>query len=479
MHFRNRFLFLLALAAVVAILSLSLQFLHLIPLMPQKEDGISIRNHRRIMPDLLTELPVLDPIYEAYAYCNIPNSTEHSVEGHAPPDYKLLSVQVMIRHGDRYPLYAIPKTKRPAIDCILVPNREPSHQQLGSFIHHMSKADGSHMDSTLKSLPHYPSHTVCEMGELTQTGVVQHLHNGQVLRETYVDKHKLLPKDWTTKHVYIESTGKSRTLQSGLALLFTLLPEFDLKKIAVRHQWSTIFCSSSCDCPLRNYYLEEEQRRQYNLRIKDKRLEDTYIDMAKIVGIPTRQLRAANPIDSLLCHFCHNISFPCTQNGCINFEHFRVIKTHQLADERDRQEKKLYYKYSVLATHPFLNQTVTHMQQIAQGKSEGVFALYSAHDVTVSPVLNAMGLTEARFPRFAARIVFELWQGPNSSTEHFIRILYNGDDVTFQTSFCQSHNRWSNLPMCPFKHFVNFVQKDMFSILNSTNYYDACHRRIY
>ncbi|KPP57788.1 hypothetical protein Z043_124452 [Scleropages formosus] len=45
------------------------------------------------------------------------------IPGHSPADYKLLSVQVLIRHGDRYPLYAIPKTKRPAIDCTLDPHR--------------------------------------------------------------------------------------------------------------------------------------------------------------------------------------------------------------------------------------------------------------------------------------------------------------------------------------------------------------------
>lgn len=43
--------------------------------------------------------------------------------GHSPADYRLLSVQVMIRHGDRYPLYSIPKTKRPAIDCTLSDKR--------------------------------------------------------------------------------------------------------------------------------------------------------------------------------------------------------------------------------------------------------------------------------------------------------------------------------------------------------------------
>lgn len=43
--------------------------------------------------------------------------------GHAPHHFKLVSVHVFIRHGDRYPLYVIPKTKRPEIDCTLVANR--------------------------------------------------------------------------------------------------------------------------------------------------------------------------------------------------------------------------------------------------------------------------------------------------------------------------------------------------------------------
>lgn len=43
--------------------------------------------------------------------------------GHAPHYFKLISVHVLIRHGDRYPLYAIPRTKRPDIDCTLMPNR--------------------------------------------------------------------------------------------------------------------------------------------------------------------------------------------------------------------------------------------------------------------------------------------------------------------------------------------------------------------
>ncbi|EPY76771.1 acid phosphatase-like protein 2 precursor [Camelus ferus] len=478
MLFRNRFLLLLALAALLAFVSLSLQFFHLIPVSTAKNE-VSSKSRKRIMPEPVTEPPGVDPVYEALLYCNTPSVAERSMEGHAPHHFKLVSVHVFIRHGDRYPLYVIPKTKRPEIDCTLVAN----------------------------------SHQLCEMGELTQTGmcdrrpptysptcfciwrtdmcsraswgglcghrgVVQHLQNGQLLRDIYLKKHKLLPSDWSMDQLYLETTGKSRTLQSGLALLYGFLPDFDWKKIYFRHQPSALFCSGNCYCPVRNHYLEKEQRRQYLLRLKNNQLERTYGDMARIVDVPTKQLRAANPIDSMLCHFCHNVSFPCTRNGCIGMEHFKVIKTHQIEDERERQEKKLYLGYALLGAHPILNQTIGRMQRAAEGRRGELFALYSAHDVTLSPVLSALGLTEARFPRFAARLIFELWQDREKPSEHSVRILYNGVDVTFHTSFCQDHHKRSLKPMCPLENLVRFVKKDMFVALGGggTNYHDACHR---
>ncbi|XP_070610176.1 2-phosphoxylose phosphatase 1 [Erythrolamprus reginae] len=477
MFFRNRFLFLLALAALLAFLSLSLQFLHLIPVKPIKDNVLHSKNRKRIMPNPLTEPPAIDPIYEAQFYCNVPSISERSMEGHGPHYFKLISVHVLIRHGDRYPLYAIPRTKRPDIDCTLMPNRKPSHSLLEAFISHMSKGSEAQMDGSLSSLPRYPSHSLCEMGELTQTGIVQHLQNGQLLRDIYIKKHNLLPIDWTSKHLYLETTGKSRTLQSGLALLYSFLPDFDWKKINFRNQWSTIFCSGHCECQRRNHYLEEEQRRQYSLRVKKIDLEKTYADMARIIGIATRQLRASNPIDSMLCQFCHNASFPCTKNGCIDMEHFKVIKKYQLEDEKERQKKKYYYLYALLATHPILNQTVNRMLRIAEGKKEELFVLYSAHDVTLSPVLSALGITGAKFPRFAARLVFELWKDEKKYNENFIRILYNGIDVTFQTSFCRDFNKHFGKMMCPLEKFVHFVKQDMFSPFNTTSYYDACRRR--
>uniref|UniRef100_A0A1A7Z5H2 2-phosphoxylose phosphatase 1 n=2 Tax=Iconisemion striatum TaxID=60296 RepID=A0A1A7Z5H2_9TELE len=515
---RNRFLLLVVVGgAVLAIISLSLQFLNLISTAPMVEqqsfqvidEGASAilgKSRKRVFIVPHTQPP--NPISEAYSYCNIPNRTEQAWEGHSPADYRLLSVQVMIRHGDRYPLYSIPKTKRPAIDCTLSTSRPPSHSLLNSFIDHMGQGGRGRWEPPLGSVSRLPNHSACEMGELTQIGVVQHLRNGQLLHHAY-KQHSLLPADWLPQQVWVETTGKSRTLQSGLAFLYGFLPDFDWTKMTFHHQWSTLFCGSACDCPARNSYLEDEQRRQYRLRVANTNLDRTYVDMARTLGLPTRQLRAANPIDSLLCHFCHGLSFPCVSSGnggtggCLTVAQFAVIRQQQLDDEVDRRRVGLYRKYAILAMYPYLNRTAVKMERVAKASEtsmrpraggEEIFTLSSAHDVTMAPLLSALGLEDAKFPRFAARIVFELWKSPSfiqgqakwkagkgqksilKDRGVFIRVLYDGEDVTFHTAFCLPQDRDSSQPLCPLKNFLNFVRRDMFSIVNATSYKQACYR---
>lgn len=333
---------------------------------------------------------------------------------------------------------------------------------------------------------HYPA---------LSSGVVQHLHNGQLLRQAY-SHHGILPSDWSPRQLGMETTSRSRTVQSGLAFLYGFMPDFDWGRVNVRHQWSTLFCGSACDCPARNRYLEEEQRRQYRLRVSDGELERTYVDMARTVGVPPRQLRAANPIDSLLCHLCHGLPFPCASAGdgsagrCLTMEQFAVIRRQQRDDELDRSRAGHYHKYAILAMYPYLNQTATKMARASRdgARREEVFSLASGHDITISPLLSALGLKDASFPRFAARVVFELWRSPPPKAKQgerskgkgralFIRILYNGEDVTFHTAFCRSHERHAGQPLCPLENFLSFVRRDMFGAVNATSYQEACSRR--
>lgn len=334
------------------------------------------------------------------------------------------------------------------------------------------------------------------------------MKNGDHLRQAYIRRHNLLSHDWSPRQVWVETTGKSRTLQSGLAFLFGFLPRFDWSRLTVRQQWSTLFCGSSCDCPARNRYLDQEQRRQYRQRIADTELERTYVAMAKNLGVATKTLRAANPVDALLCHFCHNLPFPCSstrtttsappEGACLTLQHFAVIRRQQKDDELERREAGLYRRYATLAAHPYLNRTATRMERIAKGsqarrgREEALFALASAHDVTVAPLLSALGLEGAGFPRFAARLVFELWNSPEAKDDGknerrrrgkgldgmFVRVLYNGEDLTFDTAFCRDHSRSAARPLCPLGKFLSFVRRDMFNVVNATSYQQACHQTV-
>ncbi len=105
-----------------------------------KAESVWIRSSTRILPpqtpsETLTSTAITPNLTEhGWEGKKRPHLPAHSPEdslrrvllylsGHSPADYRLLSVHVMIRHGDRFPLYSIPKTKKPAIDCVLSDKR--------------------------------------------------------------------------------------------------------------------------------------------------------------------------------------------------------------------------------------------------------------------------------------------------------------------------------------------------------------------
>ncbi|KAJ1089675.1 hypothetical protein NDU88_002823 [Pleurodeles waltl] len=69
---------------------LFLFLVHLIPVALVKEDGLTAKNRKRIMPDLLTEPSGVDPLYEAHMHCNSPSATEHSMEAGAKIGIEIL-----------------------------------------------------------------------------------------------------------------------------------------------------------------------------------------------------------------------------------------------------------------------------------------------------------------------------------------------------------------------------------------------------
>ena len=64
-------------------------------------------------------------------------------------------------------------------------------------------------------------------------------------------------------------------------------------------------------------------------------------------------------------------------------------------------------------------------------------SVYSGHDTSLLPVLNALGVDDGSWPKFASNLIFELYRGDSldrtrgdgdataSSSEFYVRVTYN------------------------------------------------------
>lgn len=110
-------------------------------------------------------------------------------------DLRLVSVHVVIRHGDRSPLHSLPNIVNKPLNCRLKPSQSDADSNLTEFLRRMERLGRRHSNSSYAGYSLYPTEEHCSSGSLTATGVQQHIMNGAFLRQAYVTKHKLFAGD--------------------------------------------------------------------------------------------------------------------------------------------------------------------------------------------------------------------------------------------------------------------------------------------
>jgi len=108
---------------------------------------------------------------------------------------KLVSVHVVIRHGDRSSLHTIPGVSNKPFNCLDVVDDAQSsagYINLTDFVSVMDKHGQRKSNNVYGSYKLYPNEAYCDMGSLTPSGVKQHILNGQFLRSAYITKHNLV-----------------------------------------------------------------------------------------------------------------------------------------------------------------------------------------------------------------------------------------------------------------------------------------------
>ncbi|XP_076451318.1 2-phosphoxylose phosphatase 1-like [Babylonia areolata] len=445
--------------------------------------------------DGLDFLPSLLQIPRLAEYCNTPESVVLGEEGEAPKDYVLRSVYVIVVHGASTPRTSVLDLEPSSspYNCTMDAERLRHFPQLRHFLSDMAEQGGRQQSGGEFSYwALHPQHKHCGLSQLTGQGALQHLLTGLALRDSYVHKHNLFGSEEEeefssppVEQLRIHSTRVSRSFQSAVSLLYAFLPRFNLTQLDFRPARDALFCDPSlvpADCCRSVYRLQQRMERERSKR-KMRNDVDASSLLAALADVLETRVARLPPLDVLAevleGYVCRGLPLPCGRGGggggggsegekkCVTAAMFgellRLVDGEADVTSRDVAADR----YSRLLTHPLLLDILTSMDRVASGRSKVRFTLYSGHDLTLTSVLQALGVQEGKQLRRAARVVLELYsKGREGRGSHHVRVLRDGRDVTSLVRFCRGRTVSG---LCRLKELETFVARDNAALMAATD----------
>lgn len=331
--------------------------------------------------------------------------------------------------------------------------------------------------------------------------------------------------------IILYSTRYRRTFQSAMALMYSLLPTERWHNLQVQESHSLAYCFSECACP----NAEHLKRQLSKAKSKDFTANPTVASLVNWIGtslLQSQDVSILNPLelrDVLLMYLCHNQELPCQRNArqlttqaqrdaetndiidlddsqqppdspttkdddddleeailnnptdnCIEQSHVETLLTYTDLYELRESNNRLKIMERLLRAYGLMRSIVNSMLKMISGDKLKM-VLYSSHDQTIQNVLAAIGLLEeSSFIPYATRMSFEVYRSTTDS-QHYFRLLYNGKDVTRKMTLCLdgkslrvNRGRGKAAFLCPLENIIRFIHDDYFTMMNATNFKDAC-----
>ncbi len=139
------------------------------------------------------------------------------------------------------------------------------------------------------------------------------------------------------------------------------------------------------------------------------------------------------------------MKLPCKEGNC----DYNTEMLKRLNDVADYEFDYMFSKSSLgkklvsLGIGYFLEEIMSNMDNTLGNKNNvPKFYIYSAHDLSVGPIMGALGLDKIDWSPYASNVIFELWRNnksnPNSVNydDYIVRLIYNGKVI--KPSWCSS-----------------------------------------
>jgi len=321
-------------------------------------------------------------------------------------------VHVLYRHGDRMPIKPYPND----------PYKDPSKWPLG-------------------------------FGQLSSVGKMQQFELGKFLRNRY---NGYLSANYSEKEIVVRSTDVDRTLMSALSNLAGLYPPSGYLKWKPDLLWQPIpvhtvpqkedrLLSSHANCPrfdeLHRDVLENSDFMK-NIYEENKGLfQNISINTGENI---TDIVHLDYIFDTLLIEDLYNMTLPSWTVGYYPGGKFKELRDLSFSVDTFTHEMKR------LKGGPFIQEMVDHFDAVLKGSETPKMFMYSAHDTTVAPVLDTLGVFNMIAPPYSSMIIVELFQHKDS---HFVKVSYKNDtsESPYELSLpeCQA--------MCPLDKFKDLT----------------------
>ncbi|XP_016057826.1 PREDICTED: lysophosphatidic acid phosphatase type 6 [Miniopterus natalensis] len=378
-------------------------------------------------------------------------------DGEPPVDRRLLQlkmVQVVFRHGARSPLKQLPLEEQVEWNPRLL--EVPPQTQFEYTVTNL--AGGPKPHSLFDSQYHK---TVLKggmfAGQLTSVGMRQMFALGERLRKNYVEDIPFLSPTFNPREIFVRSTNMYRNLESTRCLLAGLFQR-QKEGPAVIHTdeaSSEVLYPNFQNC----WSLRERIRGRRQAASLQSGISEDLKKVKEGMGIASSDgVDFLILFDNVAAEQVHGLLSCPTLKRFAHVIEQRAVDTALFVQGGDRESLQM-------AVGPFLHLLESNLLKAVDPAtppdSNRKLYLYATHDVTLLPLLLALGIFDHKWPPFAADVTLELYQHQESS-EWFVQLYYHGEEQV---------PRGCPDELCPLDKFLNALS--VYTV-NPEKYHTLC-----